>query len=177
MKQIVNSLLAYSKVINKEPDINEIDLSKEINRIKNIGLSSLLKETSGTLRIQEPLPVVQGDQIQIRQVFDNLIENALKYCKKDVPPEIIVRALPLDNGMVRIEVEDNGIGIKPEYYENIFAIFRRLNTGHEYEGIGIGLAICKRIIEKHGGEIGVESNYGQGTTFWFTLHELQVSKK
>ncbi len=177
MKQIVNSLLAYSKVINKDPEINEIDLSKEINGIKKIGLSSLQKETSGILRIQEPLPVVQGDQVQIRQVFDNLIGNALKYCKKDVPPEIIVRAFRLDNGMVRIEVEDNGIGIKPEYYENIFAIFRRLNTGHEYEGIGIGLAICKRIIEKHGGDIGVNSTFGHGSIFWFTLPSINASEK
>lgn len=177
MKQMVDSLLAYSKIITKDAEFEGVDLNKTIDHLRNYELSSVLRETSGSLLIQGPLPFVECDSVQVRQVLFNLIGNALKYHKQGVQPEVIVRAHRLDADMVRIEVRDNGIGIKPQYYNNIFAIFRRLHSNMEYEGIGVGLAICKRIIEKHGGEIGVESNYGEGTTFWFTLPERTNTKK
>ncbi len=177
MKQMVDALLAYSNIITKDAEFEGVDLNKTIDHLRNYELSSTFKGTSGSLLVQGPLPFVECDAVQIRQVLFNLIGNALKYHKQGVPPEVIVRAHRLDRGMIRIEVRDNGIGIKPRYYDNIFAIFRRLHGNMEYEGIGIGLAICKRIIEKHKGEIGVESNFREGATFWFTLPEQKTTKK
>lgn len=175
MKRIVDSLKAYSQIIVKNTSFEQVHLEKIINALIKFDFPMALKDTSGKILVPEPLPVIEGDSIQIRQVFKNIIANSFKYRRKDVPPVITIKAHSQDNGMARIEIEDNGIGIKPEYHEKIFAIFRRLHSGHEYEGIGIGLALCKKIIERHGGEIGVNSTYGTGTTFWLTLHKLQDS--
>ncbi|MDD5459504.1 MAG: ATP-binding protein [Phycisphaerae bacterium] len=176
MQQMVDALLTYSRATTKALDFRDVDLNKIVEQLKTLELSIRLEDTGGTIEIPEPLPVIKGDSTQINQLLQNLIGNALKYHKMDIPPKVIVRAVEQDNGVVRIEIEDNGIGIKPEHYENVFVMFKRLHTKQEYEGSGIGLSVCKKIVERHEGEIGVRSEYGQGTTFWFTLKMLQTQE-
>jgi chemotaxis family two-component system sensor kinase Cph1 len=108
-----------------------------------------------------------ADSTQMTQLFQNLIGNGLKF-HGDRKPEIHVGVQELDDGW-RFSVQDNGIGIDPQYHDRIFIIFQRLHTRAEYPGTGIGLAICKRIVERHGGVISVESELGKGTTFYFTI--------
>jgi signal transduction histidine kinase len=113
--------------------------------------------------------MVMADQTQLVQLFQNLISNAIKFCK-DHAPRVRVEAAH-ESGRWRFAVTDNGIGIAPEYRGQLFVIFKRLHTRREYPGTGIGLAICKRIIERHGGEIGIGSASDGGSIFWFTLPE------
>ena len=115
----------------------------------------------------EPLPTVQADETQLLQLFQNLISNALKF-RAGQPPQVHISAQPNDQGWL-FSVQDNGIGLEAQYAERIFVIFQRLHTREDYPGTGIGLAICKRIVERHGGCIWVESQPGQGATFYFTL--------
>jgi signal transduction histidine kinase len=169
MQQMIEALLLYSRVTTKGVHFEQLDVNEIIQQLKELELAVRLEETKGTISVPEPLPAVKGDATQIRQLLQNLISNAMKYHKKDTLPEVTIRAHKEDNGMVRVEVQDNGIGIKREQHNKLFVMFRRLHSQDEYEGMGIGLAVCKRIIERHGGEIGIESTYGQGSTFWFTL--------
>ena len=117
---------------------------------------------------REGLPEVDGDDIQLAQLFQNLIGNAIKFRKKDLPPRVRITA-ERKGDMWVIGVHDNGIGIEPRFSESIFQIFRRLHTRQEYEGSGMGLAICRKIVEHHGGHIRVESVAGEGSTFYLTL--------
>ena len=177
MQQMVDALLTYSRATTRALDLKEVDLNKIAEQLKNLELSITLENTGGTIEIPEPLPSIKGDPSQVNQLMQNLIGNALKYHKKDVPPKVTILAVEQDNDMARIEIEDNGIGIKPEHYENVFIMFKRLHSKQEYEGSGIGLSVCKKIVERHGGEIGIHSEYGKGTTFWFTLPMSQSQKK
>jgi len=121
----------------------------------------------------DPLPAVNGDGTQLVSLFQNLIGNALKF-RDSAPPRIHVGARR--NGMYwHFSVCDNGIGIDPQYFDRIFGVFQRLHTRKEFPGTGVGLAICKKIVERHGGQIWVESVPGEGTTFHFSLSELQAA--
>ncbi|HID19566.1 MAG TPA: HAMP domain-containing protein [Methanophagales archaeon] len=179
MQQMVNDLLLYSRVTTKAKPLERVDLNVVIEDLKNVELAIQVEETGGVINVPEPLPPVQADPSQIHQLLQNLIGNGLKYHRKDVPPVITVRGRVVDGNMVRIEVQDNGIGIEERYCANIFGMFKRLHSREDYEGSGIGLAVCKKIVERHGGEIGVESNPGVGSVFWFTLpitiDELQIT--
>jgi chemotaxis family two-component system sensor kinase Cph1 len=128
---------------------------------------------SGARVSHDPLPRVMGDLVQLSQLFQNLIGNALKF-RGEHPPAIHIGAKRQNTEWV-FSVRDNGIGIEPQYYKRIFQIFQRLHSRNEYPGTGIGLAICKRIIERHDGRIWVESRFGKGTTFFFTLSEARGS--
>jgi chemotaxis family two-component system sensor kinase Cph1 len=115
----------------------------------------------------DSLPTVMADDLQLGQLFQNLIGNAIKFHGEE-PPRVHVSARPGGNGWI-FSVRDNGIGIAPEYAERIFIIFQRFHSREEYPGTGIGLAVCKKIVERHGGRIWVESELGKGATFYFTL--------
>ncbi|HLN22402.1 MAG TPA: ATP-binding protein, partial [Patescibacteria group bacterium] len=114
------------------------------------------------------LPSVMAHRSQLNQILENLVGNALKFARHDVAPVITVTAARA-GGMWDFAVADNGIGIEPQYFETIFVVFKRLHTEAAYPGSGIGLAICKRIVERHGGRIWVDSTLGQGSCFHFTI--------
>jgi light-regulated signal transduction histidine kinase (bacteriophytochrome) len=120
------------------------------------------------VEVEGTLPTVLADESQLVQLFQNLVGNALKF-HGPAAPRVVVRAEPQGAEGFRFTVKDNGLGIDPQYFERIFIIFQRLHGREEYPGTGIGLAICKKIVERHGGRIGVESSPGEGSTFWFTL--------
>jgi light-regulated signal transduction histidine kinase (bacteriophytochrome) len=113
------------------------------------------------------MPCVWGDKVQVTQLFQNLLSNALKY-HSDQPPAIVIRAKEEPN-FWQFSIEDNGIGIESQFFDKIFIIFQRLHNKSEYSGTGIGLAICKKIVERHGGKIWVESVPQKGSTFYFTI--------
>ena len=115
----------------------------------------------------EGLPTVMGDEAQLTHLFQNLIANAIKF-RRELPPQVDIQAIR-ENGFWRFAVQDNGIGIAADYFDRIFVMFQRLHGRRSYPGTGIGLAICKKIVERHGGRIWAESVPDQGTTFLFTL--------
>ncbi|MBN1796511.1 MAG: HAMP domain-containing protein [Sedimentisphaerales bacterium] len=176
MQQMIEALLTYSRVTTRGVDFEPTDLNQVVEGLKNFELSVVLEETNTKLIVEKPLHTVNCDSTQIRQLLQNLIANGLKYQKKGVTPEITIRSKTVDDSMVRVEVQDNGIGIKEDQFENIFVMFRRLHSRQEYEGTGIGLAVCKKIVKRHGGDIGVSSTYGEGSTFWFTAPVADSSR-
>lgn len=175
MTKMVEGLLTYSRVSTKQQSSEAIDVNEIINQLRELELAILLEEKHVTVNIPQALPPVEIDPVQIRQLFQNLIANGIKYQKPDVAPIITITSKSAADGMVRIEVTDNGIGIKPEYQQAVFSMFKRLHSRTEYEGTGIGLTVCKKIVEQYNGDIGVESKYGEGSTFWFTLPAARVS--
>lgn len=177
MMQMIQSLLVYSRITTKAVTLEEIDLNEVIEHLKTFELAHNLEESKGDILVPERLPSVKGDATQIRQLLQNIISNALKYHKETVLPQVTIRGHKQDNDTIYVEAEDNGIGIKQEYFDNIFVMFRRLHSKSDYDGTGIGLAICKKIVERHDGEIGVRSTYGQGSRFWFTLAAADTQHK
>jgi light-regulated signal transduction histidine kinase (bacteriophytochrome) len=130
-------------------------------------LQLMIKDTQASIS-HKPLPQVIAERTRMIQVLQNLVDNAIKFRKKGVVPEIQISALPMNN-MWRFAIQDNGIGIPSEYFDKIFTLFERLHRREDYPGTGLGLALCKRIIEGNGGRIWVESEVGKGSTFYFTL--------
>jgi len=169
MTKMIEGLLLYSRVSSKAHFAEVVNLNDIVKEISQLELSVLLEEKHTTIDVPQPLPEVDADPVQIRQLMQNLIANGMKYQAKDNVPHITLTSQPAANGMVRINITDNGIGIKPEFQQAIFIMFKRLHSKNEYEGTGIGLAVCKKIVEKNGGQIGVESEFGKGSTFWFTM--------
>jgi light-regulated signal transduction histidine kinase (bacteriophytochrome) len=174
MQQMIEALLTYSKVTTKSSNFESVDPNAVVEELKMLELAFRIEETGANVLTPEPLHPVMADPAQLRQLLQNLIANALKYQKEDAIPEVIISSRVVDNAKVRVEVQDNGIGIKEEHFNNIFTMFKRLHAKSEYEGTGIGLAVCKKIVERHGGTIGVSSTYGQGSTFWFTMPALET---
>ena len=169
MQSMINDLLAYSRITTKAKPFQQVDPGRVLENLKNFELATALDETNGTILIPQPLLTVHGDPSQIHQLLQNLIANGLKFHQDGIPPLITIHSHPVQNNMVRLDIRDNGIGIGGEYHEPIFTMFKRLHARTRYQGTGIGLAICKKIVQRHGGDIGVKSKPGEGSTFWFTL--------
>lgn len=165
MQQLITDLLAYSRITTKGKTFVPTDCNLILSQVLQ-NLSVAISETNAKIT-SDKLPVVSADSTQIMQIFQNLLSNAIKFHSK-TSPIIHVSAENHDNYWIFC-VKDNGIGIEPEYYEQIFAIFKRLHGKQQYSGTGVGLAICKKIVERHGGKIYVESEYGNGATFCFTI--------
>ncbi len=166
MQTLIEGLLAYSRIGRRGAEFKVVDLNAVFSAAVS-NLSVLIGE-SGALITKDDLPLMCGDETQLVQLFQNLIGNGIKYIRKDVRPQVHVAARA-DGRSCRFSVKDNGIGIEARFFERIFQIFQRLHTRDEYSGTGIGLALCKRIVERHQGRIWVESAPGQGSTFFFTL--------
>jgi PAS domain S-box-containing protein len=166
MQQLINDLLSYSRV-GRTTDLTmeNVDLGRIMEGIYN-DLARTIRDSQAEITCDE-LPVVQGHPRHIAQLVQNMITNAIKF-RGDAPPRVHISAERRADAWV-IAVRDNGIGIAPEHAERIFVVFQRLHTRTEYPGTGIGLAICKKIVERHGGQIWVDAQPGQGSTFFFTL--------
>ena len=169
MTQMIEGLLTYSRLNTKEAPFEAVDLNEIVQQLQQLELATMLEETNGAVEVPQPLPKVKSDLVQMRRLLQNLIANGITYRRRGTPPQIVITAKRLNNDEVRIEVQDNGIGIKEEFREDVFKMFKRLQSRRKYEGAGIGLAVCKKIVNNHGGRIGVESKEGEGSTFWFVL--------
>jgi PAS domain S-box-containing protein len=166
MQALVQDLLEYSRVHTKGQAFQEVESEEIIDRVLQ-NLTSSIQESDARIRTT-PLPTILADPTQITLIFQNLIGNAIKFRRADVQPHIAISAEKMGE-MWRFTVKDNGIGIDPAFFDRIFEIFQRLHTRDKYPGTGVGLAIVKKIIERHGGQIWVESEVGKGSTFHFTL--------
>lgn len=165
MQTLIRDLLAYARVDTRGRPLEPTDCEQVLDSVIS-NLKVAIEETQTVIE-RERLPVVQGDVVQLTQVFQNLIGNAIKFHGKELP-KVHIGAKRENNEWV-FHVRDNGIGIDPKNFQRIFVLFQRLHTRQEYPGTGMGLAICKKIIERHGGKIWVESKPGEGTAFFFTI--------
>ena len=163
MQELIDDLLNYSKVTNETLPFEEIDLNKIIEKLL-IDLESRLTETKGTVNINA-IPGFPADPVQMRHLFQNLIGNSLKYHREGVPPVVNIYSQSSDSGNLQIVVEDNGIGFDEKYSKKIFLPFERLHGKNKFSGTGIGLAICKKIIDRHNGTIEVTSAENEGSRF------------
>jgi PAS domain S-box-containing protein len=165
MKVLIKDLLDYSR-IGRKKEKEYVDCNLILQEVLD-DLNAAIKETQAEINVAA-LPVFHGYPTEIKQLFQNLIINAIKFRKKNTPPQIKISAIKI-NGQWEFACNDNGIGIEEEHRERIFIIFQRLHTRNDYEGSGIGLAHCKKIVELHGGKIWIESMPGEGSTFNFTI--------
>lgn len=184
MEGLINGLLTFSRVTTRAQPFVSIDLKKVVQDVIS-DLEVRLEQTHGRVEA-DTLPVIDADPLQMRQLFQNLLSNALKFHKKDEPPVVKIYSRHLkdasdkvlsDNEFCQIIVEDNGIGFDEKYLDRIFGDFQRLHSRSEYEGTGIGLAVCRKIIERHGGAITAKSSVGQGAMFIVGLPVKQKGGK
>ena len=167
MQQLIIGLLNYSRISTRAKEIEIVD-SAEIFQSVLDDLHLKIAEENCTVEY-ENLPVLKAEPVQLRQLFQNLLQNAIKFKGED-PPQIFVSAEKQNSGWL-FSVKDNGIGIDKKYHERIFEIFQRLHEREKYEGTGVGLTLCKKIVERHGGKIWVKSEPGKGSTFYFSIQE------
>lgn len=165
MRNLIQDLLSYSRVGTRGRELAPVSCGQLVQSVLT-DLEVTIKESSAVITA-DTLPTVNADELQLRQVFQNLIGNALKF-RSEQAPHIHVSAQPCRGEWV-ISVRDNGIGIEPKFFDRIFVIFQRLHAREQYPGTGIGLALCKRIVERHHGQIWVDSSPGKGATFFFSL--------
>jgi light-regulated signal transduction histidine kinase (bacteriophytochrome) len=165
MQTLIRDLLSYSRVMTQGRSLQPVDASLACDAAR-ANLQKSIEESGASVTVGT-LPTVRADATQLTQLFQNLLGNALKYRNARVP-QIHVDAKRVDKAWV-FSVQDNGIGIEPQYFERIFQMFQRLHTREEYAGTGIGLAICRKIVDRHGGRIWVESQPGGGSTFLFAI--------
>ena len=162
MQAIINDLLTLSRVNTRHEGFSAIEVQTALDRARS-NLRLMLKESGAIVEFSN-LPTIHADGSQLTQLFQNLMGNALKFRRED-PPHIEIGARQQDEEWI-FHVRDNGIGIPPEHYNRIFLMFQRLHARNEYPGTGIGLTICKKIVDRHGGRIWIESERGTGTTFF-----------
>lgn len=173
MQTLIDDLLSYSRVTTRAQPFIKVDLNMILKDVLS-DLEILIEQTRGRVE-SESLPAIMADPTQMRQLFQNIIGNALKFHKKDIPPvikisgkvheEIFLNGFPT----CQIIIEDNGIGFDEKYLDRIFTIFQRLHGRHEYEGTGIGLAVCRKIVDRHSGLISAKSTLGNGANFSISL--------
>ncbi|MDF1499645.1 MAG: ATP-binding protein [Anaerolineales bacterium] len=168
MQALIEDLLEFSRVGTRAGDLAPVPAAKCVEAAL-YSLHQAIEDSGAKLTIQDDLPTVLADEAQLTRLFQNLIANAIKF-RSERPPQICVAAHKED-GPWRFEVRDNGIGIKQEYHQRIFQVFQRLHSREDYSGTGIGLAIVKKIVERHGGQVWVDSEPGKGSTFYFTLED------
>jgi PAS domain S-box-containing protein len=166
MSTLIRDLLAYSQLARNESRTTSVHLDEDLETAISLLRTSI--EQADAVITHDPLPNIELDRNQIVRLFQNLLGNAIKFRKRGEPPRIHVSAERQGKEWI-IRVADNGIGFPPEQTEAIFVPFKRLHSTREYPGSGIGLAACKRIVERYGGRIGAESKVGEGATFWFTI--------
>ncbi|MFI9359105.1 sensor histidine kinase [Streptomyces lydicus] len=167
MQALINDLLAFSRVGRVHADHTSVDLQQLFGQVRE-SLSIAIEEASATIT-HDPLPTVPGDPTQLGMLLQNLLSNAVKFRSPDRPPAIHLSVRKEEDGYWRFAMEDNGIGIDPAYSEKVFVIFQRLHTRESYAGTGIGLALCKKVVEYHGGAIAVDHDHSPGTRITFTL--------
>ena len=175
MQALIDDLLAYSRVSTQAAPFEDTDLNRILADVTE-DLEARIDELNGRIDAN-PLPHIEADQVQMRQLLQNLISNGLKFHRDGVPPVVKVESERMERSgrqHVQLRIEDNGIGIEEAYYNRIFELFQRLHGRSQYEGTGIGLAICRRIVERHGGTIDVQSQKDVGTTFTVTLPLTQT---
>jgi signal transduction histidine kinase len=175
MRNLINDLLEYSRVGTRAREFQPMDSQRAFAQAF-ANLHKLIQETNAVVMC-DSLPIVSGDDVQLVSLFQNLIGNAVKFHGEE-PPRVFVTAKQSENCYV-FSVRDNGVGIDPQFFDRIFVIFQRLQTKTKYPSTGIGLAICKKIVERHGGRIWIESELGKGSVFYFTIphhHEARVPK-
>jgi len=169
LHQLISDLLAFSELENAKFDLQPVDLNETILRVREL-LSVRLEDRGATLKVEGRLPTVRGDRARLPVLFMNLVSNGIKFNHADIPTVEISACAASEPGAVRISVRDNGIGIDPEYHDQIFKLFERLHSRHEFPGTGAGLAIVKSIVEGHLGRLELSVDEG-GTTFHIYLHE------
>lgn len=178
MRSLINDLLAFSRVTLKGQPFSRVDLQTVAREVVS-DLEILIQQSGGRVELG-PMPTIQADPLQMRQLFQNLIGNALKFHREGVPPVVRVAAEIVKEGagtVIRLTVADNGIGFDPRYASKVFGLFERLEPERAYEGTGIGLALCRKIVEQHGGTISVASTPGEGTTFTIDLPYVSPPQK
>jgi signal transduction histidine kinase len=177
MQKLIRDILAYSRTTTSEKKLELTDLNELLNHAKS-ELEVMIHEKRAVIE-SDVLPSIKVIPFQVQQLFNNLLNNAMKFSKPSIPPRIVVKSeivsgegtrFPLSaKEYCHISIRDNGIGFEPEYSKKIFEVFQRLHGRHEYGGTGIGLAICKKIVENHNGSIFAESSPGEGATFHILL--------
>jgi light-regulated signal transduction histidine kinase (bacteriophytochrome) len=167
MQNLVNALLKFSRVTTKAQPFKKVDLQQVIQEVLT-DFETRLEEGQGRVEVGS-MPVIDADELQMHQLFQNLIGNALKFKKSDTMPVVKIDSKKADKENYILFVEDNGIGFEKKFEEKIFQVFQRLHTRDQYEGSGMGLAICRKIVERHGGTIIAESVVDEGTKFVITL--------
>jgi signal transduction histidine kinase len=167
MGTLIDDLLLFSRMGRTEMRRQKVVLDELVSSVKE----SVMTEASGRSIewVISPMPVVECDAVMLRQVFANLIGNAVKYTRKQAAARIAISARAVEGGQVEIEVRDNGAGFDMKYAPKLFGVFQRLHSASEFEGTGVGLAIVRRIVQRHGGRIWADSEPGKGATFRFTL--------
>jgi light-regulated signal transduction histidine kinase (bacteriophytochrome) len=166
MRKLIDDLLTYSRVATQAKPFEPTDLNSVLAGVLS-DLELRLEQAGGRIQC-EKLPVIDADATQMRQLFQNLIANALKFHRKGEPPVVTISAAT-HGGICKLSIQDNGIGFDEKYLDRVFTIFQRLHGRQEYEGTGVGLAVCRRIVERHGGGITARSAPGSGACFLVTL--------
>ena len=169
MTQMIKDLLAYSRIHTRILAIEKVNLNEVVEQLQTLDLAKLLEDTGAHVEVPEPLPNVQADPALVRQLVRNLIIHAVKHRKKNSSLKIVIRTEHHTENEVKIDCEDNGAGIDEENGKNLFKMSLHSHSRQEYEEAGTGLALCKKIVDRHGGRIGITSNVDAGSTLWFTL--------
>lgn len=166
MSQLIEGILEYSRVGGPTPELKPTQLQTVLDEVLQ-NLRSAIQESRANIQIDSPLPEIMGNHYQLVQLFQNLIGNSIKFRSQTAP---YIQVLSEVSGSdLAVTIKDNGIGFPMQFSNQIFDVFKRLHTRDQYEGAGLGLSICKKIVERHSGKIWVESHPGQGTAFYFTL--------